>query len=269
MPYRHAHLYLLALIGMAVFAFWPGYFATLYDAPWGMHLHGITATGWLLLLTAQSWSVHQRRIGLHRALGRASLFYFPIFLAGAAAVMLSMARATPHHPLYAVYGDRLAATDGPLVLLLAWLFHRAVAERRQVARHAAYLLATPLLLLPPVLGRIMPVPALLTAGATEPIPSFGWSVRLGALIAIGIAAILYARRPRDRQPFLLVAVALSLLTVSFDTLGRTAAWHAAMRWLAARSDVVVLGTAAMLGALASWSGWVAGQRPVRRVPATV
>ncbi|MGJ3626074.1 hypothetical protein AB5I41_02250 [Sphingomonas sp. MMS24-JH45] len=126
MPYRHAHWFLATLIATAVFAFWPGYFGTLGAAPWGMHLHGVTATGWLLLLALQSWSIHDRRVGVHRALGRASLFYFPLFLAGASAVILSMARATPSHPRSTlVYGDRLAATDGPSLLLLAWLFHRA------------------------------------------------------------------------------------------------------------------------------------------------
>ncbi len=261
MPYCRAHWYLLALIAVAVFAFWPGYFATWYDARWGMHLHGITATGWLLLLAGQSWSIHQRRVGLHRALGRASLFYFPVFLAGASAVLLSMARATPTHPLYQVYGARLAALDGPSLLLLAWLFQRAIAERRQPRRHAASLLATPLPLLPPIVGRIVPVPEMLTAGASDPIPAFGWSVRLGALAAIAIAAILYARRPRDGQPFLVTALALALFAVFFDTLGRTAAWADAMRWLAQQTDVAVLGTAAAIGAAASWTGWVAGRRP--------
>lgn len=265
MPYRHAHWALAAMILVAIVAFWPGYFGTLGAAPWGMHLHGITATGWLLLLAAQSWSIHTRRVGLHRMLGRASLYYFPLFLAGGAAVVLSMARATPSHPLYSVYGDRLAATDGPLLLLLAWLFHRAIAERRQVRRHAAYLLSTPLLLLPPILGRIVPAPAALTALSSDPIPGFGWSVRIGAVAAIVIAALLYARRPRDGQAFLVTAAALSAATVSFDTLGRTAPWHAAMRWLADQPDAAVLGIAAAIGALASWSGWVAGQRPTRSV----
>ena len=259
MPYRHAHLYLVALILLALVAFWPGYFGTLGAAPWGMHLHGLTATGWLLLLAAQSWSIHDRRIGMHRALGRASLFYFPLFLAGAAAVLLSMARATPTHPLYQVYGDRLAAMDGPGLLLLAWLFHRAIATRRQPRRHAAYLLSTPLVLLPPVLGRIVPVPAFLTAVSAEPIPSFGWSVRIGAIVAVAIAAILYARAPRDGLPFLVTAVALAVFGTSFDTVGHSAAWAGAMRWLARQPDALVLGAAALLGALAAWSGWVAGQ----------
>lgn len=268
MPYRHAHWVLAALIAVAIVAFWPGYFGTIAGAPWGMHLHGVTATGWLVLLAVQSWSIQERRVALHRTLGQASLYYFPLFLAGAAAVILSMARATPSHPLYQVYGDRLAATDGPSLLLLAWLFHRAIAERRQVRRHAAHLLATPLLLLPPILGRIVPVPDALTALSSDPIPGFGWSVRIGAVTAIAIAVFLYARRPRDGQAFLVTAAALSVFTVFFDTLGRSGFWHGAMRWLAAQPDAAVLGTAAALGALASWSGWVAGRRPARSVAAT-
>lgn len=104
MPFRFAAHFIIAMIGITIVAFWPGYFSTLASAPWGFHFHGITASLWMLLLAFQSWSIHSRQRALHRIGGISSLVLFPFFLAGGMAVLVSMAQATPLNPFYQLYG---------------------------------------------------------------------------------------------------------------------------------------------------------------------
>ena len=51
MPYRHAHLYVLCLFPLAGLAFWPGYLGQFAASPPEVHVHGATASLWLILLT--------------------------------------------------------------------------------------------------------------------------------------------------------------------------------------------------------------------------
>ncbi|MBJ7440621.1 MAG: hypothetical protein JHD35_16560 [Sphingopyxis sp.] len=54
MPLRRAHYLVLAMVLATVVAFWPTYFAVLRTARTELHLHGVTATAWMLLLALQS-----------------------------------------------------------------------------------------------------------------------------------------------------------------------------------------------------------------------
>src|SRR5689334_3909366 len=92
MPYRYAHhALLLGLLPITLFAFWPAYFGRLGQAPFAFHAHGLTATAWILLVMAQSWSIHARRFALHRQLGQLLFVAVPLFVAGGAIAVQSMA----------------------------------------------------------------------------------------------------------------------------------------------------------------------------------
>lgn len=52
---------MLLFLAATVVAFWPGYFSVLGEVPWQFHLHGVTATAWMLLLVFQSWGIAGRR----------------------------------------------------------------------------------------------------------------------------------------------------------------------------------------------------------------
>src|SRR4051812_15862440 len=87
MPYPRAHLYMLGVIAVIIVGFWPSYFAVSGNVPWQFHAHGIAASCWVLLVTAQSWTAHRKpQLPVHRAVGMASLFLFPFLIAGLAAI---------------------------------------------------------------------------------------------------------------------------------------------------------------------------------------
>lgn len=67
-----AGYFLLALV-----AFWPTYLSQPRASSFYTHLHAFTATAWMLLLIMQSWAIGERRVGLHRASGKASYVLAP------------------------------------------------------------------------------------------------------------------------------------------------------------------------------------------------
>jgi hypothetical protein len=253
MPYRHAHwILLLALAPAIATAFWRDYFGTIASAPFAFHVHGLTAIAWIALVALQSWSAHARRLPLHRASGRAVLFVVPLFACGAALVLHSMAvkYAGQSHPFYARFGPRLGMHDLISTVALVAMVRAALVQRRRVGLHAGYMLATVLLVLPPILAR-------LPIGAPP-------ALHLGELTA-GLAALaLYAGRRRDGMPFLIVTAVMLLEVLAFESFGASSAWSGLFARIA-RWPVLPLAFGALtISALALWSArnpW--GKRPVR------
>jgi hypothetical protein len=240
MPYRRLHLVLPLVFPAILVAFWPGYFGQFATAPAAMHLHGMVATFWLALVLAQGWSIHTRRAHLHRTLGLALFVLVPLFAAGGllltqAMAGLGLARADPFH---AQFGVRLALLDLVSVATIVTLVALAVARRREPHRHAAAMAATLFPMLPPILGRLLPIiPVVRAVPGVHP---FAVSFHIAQVVAVA-GALLLARGAKAGAPVLRgVAVMIALQSVAFETVARTARWEAT--------------TAALQGVPALWLG---------------
>lgn len=263
MPFRHAHRWLLALFPLIAVAFWPGYLRQFATAPFALHAHGLTATAWLILLTVQSWSIHARKGAWHRATGLATFVVLPLFAAAGPLALQGMARLwrTNADPFHAAFGSRLVIADmiaGPtVVLLVAYAF----LHRRNVERHAAAMLATALLVLPPIIGRLMPVIPGFPHGGWAGFGGFRLALQLAEGLTLLIALGLARRSPGSRIAFGVAALATAAQMIGFETIGRAQAWD---RWVALLADLpsgpiaLAAGTSAAL--LLGWA-W-------RQVPAT-
>ena len=248
MPYPRAYLVLLALLGLVGLGFWPGYLSRLGSHSVWIHLHGATATVWVLLLVVQSWAIHHRRVALHRLAGRFSLVLFPLFVAGGLTVLHSMAVRTLEDDLFmASYGPGLGAIDVLALATFCWLYFTALHRRREVQIHARCMLATPILLLMPVLSRVFNsyVPGLQISGP-EQFGLFVWSVYLSNLVALGVALALYATAPRHGRMFLVVAAVTVAQSLAFALLG-PGSWWAELYVVLGRFSPMVL---ALIGILA-------------------
>ena len=265
MPYRHAHWFVLSLLPLAALAFWPGYLSQLATAGPAFHAHGITATMWLLLLAAQSYSIHHGHRAWHRSVGMASLLLFPLFLAGGAGIFIGMAQryVEASTPFYQMYPARLAWLDVVGVGGIAFFYYQALKWRRKVHVHSGYLLATAIFLLPPILGRLSPIlPGLSISGPADfgkLMIGFQVGNGLTALIALGIAL-----RSRHGQPFFIAAALHVLAAILFQTVGGWSVWEA----FYARTAEVPVGplalAAGLFGVAVGWAGWTAGRRPQTR-----
>lgn len=269
MPYRHAHWWLLALFPLIVIAFWPNYLGRLMQAPFALHAHGLTATAWLLLLAGQSWSIHTRRRTWHRTAGLATFVIVPLFAAAGPLALQGMAllwRAGAD-PFHATYGARLVIVDmiaGPAVVaLVAYAF----VNRRDVAKHAAAMLATGLLVLPPIIGRILPALPGFPHGAWTGLGGFWLGFHLAEGLTLAIALWLAARTPAGRPGFGFAAAATVGEMVGYQTIGATKAWE---QWIVVFTDIPAI-PMALAGGLATaavlWWAWrTVPPRPGRPPP---
>lgn len=226
MPYRHAHLWLLALFPVIVLSFWPGYFGHLGSARAAQHAHGITATAWLALLTFQSGSAQAGRMAWHRASGLAVFVVVPLFAAaGMFGVRDMAAEMVAGSPFEAFATPALAFDDVSSIVALVAFVAAALATRRHVRRHAAWMLATALLVLPPVLARL--VPRIADVVGIDG-PSFWTSFLLGKVATMVLALLLARGRRGDARPFVVLGALLVVQVGAYLLLGPSTRWRAAL-----------------------------------------
>ena len=263
MPFRNAHWYVLGLFPLALLAFWPNYLSAIGTSPWSYHLHGATASMWLLLLAIQSWSIHKDKRAFHRANGLVSFALFPLFLAGGATIFVGMAErfVTPPSPFYSLYPPRLAWLDFVAIGGLAFFYFQALRYRRFVGKHSSYLLATAIFLMPPILGRLAPF----AMGVNPAMPDFYERLHPGfhyGNVATALIAFLIAwRAGRNGRPFVTAGLLVLLSSLLFEMPGGTAAWWAIYPSFAEIPASGLAIAAALGGAVVGWAGWTAGKRP--------
>ena len=263
MPYPRAHLAVLAVLGVTIVAFWPSYFSTLGDAPLAFHVHGITATAWMLLVAFQSWSIHGGRPSLHRTTGLASLVLFPAFTASLVMIVnVSAAGYQAGTPFYQVAGPPIGfATLVPL-LATPVLFFYALRERRTVWLHAGWMLSTVFFLWEPAASRLLIgfVPSMAIAGP-EDFHHVPEAIAWGSAMAVPVAVYLYLRDRERGLPFLVVAALLALQVAGTVGLADTELWRGWFDTYGQLPPVLTVGAGLLLGVAAAWLGW---RRPAER-----
>lgn len=262
MPFRHAHWWVLATLPVAALAFWPNYLSMIGTSPWSYHLHGITASMWLLLLVIQSWSIQHGKRAFHRTNGLVSFALFPLFLAGGATIFVGMAErfVEASSPFYQLYPPLLAWLDFVAIAGLAFFYFQALRYRRFVGKHSSYLLATAIFLLPPILGRLAPIPM----GLDPTMPDFFAALHMGfhyGNIATALIAFFIAwRAGRNGRPFVIAGLLVLLSSLLFEVPGGSTAWWALYPRFAELPASVLAVAAALFGVAVGWAGWKAGSR---------
>lgn len=253
--YRNAHWWLAALLPLIVLAFWPGYFGQMRSASIAHHVHGAAGMLWIALAAWQSWTIATRRWAQHRAAGQLVFVAVPLFVAGGTLAIIQGAAGfvAASDPFRAAFGARLTPVDIAAAVAVPLLVRDALIHRRRAARHAASMLATVLLILPPMIGRLLQrVPGLP--------PGFEPSFYAGELLGAAIAAWFWWRDRRDGGAFLAVALVDLAQCLCFGV------WsgEAVARVVALLDPLPTAALAAGASALVLWSAW----RPARRLAGT-
>lgn len=262
MPYRYAHWWVFALIALSGLAFWSGYLSQLDEAPFEFHLHGVTAFLWMVLLAAQSWTIHEKRRDLHRAIGFSSFGLFPFFLASSLLIAVGMAKryVDETSPFHVEYAARLAPLDVVSVIGMSYFFFMALKWRKNVYLHARYMLATLVFLINPVIGRLLTdIPPFKIEGDDQ-LYIFADAVRTGNVSVLVLLAMLYRSSGKNGRPFLEASVFVVIQMLLFETLGRSSAWEQIYSNLAFANPVLVALPGIAIGVLVIVSGWIAGGR---------
>jgi len=270
MPFRHAHRWVLAAFPLAFLAFWPNYLSVIGTSPWSYHLHGVTASMWLILLAIQSWSIQNGHHQFHKTNGLVSFALFPLFMAGGATIFHGMAeRFVADSPFHALYAPRLAWLDFVSVAGMAWFYFQALRFRRFVGKHSSHLLATTIFLLPPILGRLAPLPMGLDPAAPDFFRELHNGFHLGNISTAAIALLIAWRAGRNGRPFAIAGILVLISTLLFEVAGGSGTWWAIYPHFALLPAAPLAIAAGVFGAIVGWAGWKAGSRPGRAESAAI
>jgi len=261
MPNRQAHWYILILFPLAALAFWPSYVSQLTTASAQFHAHGVTATLWLTLLVAQSWTIHHSLHRTHRTLGLASLALFPLFLMGGVGIFFGMAdRFVSGEPFQAMYAPRLAWLDFVGVGGFAYFYYEALRQRRKVHLHSRYMLATVIFLLPPIFGRLSGIPLGVTGPEDFARLSIGFQTANGVTAAIAFGLAVWSGK--HGRPFWIAGVLTGVAAFLYETIGEMPAWQALYARVADLPEAPFMLAAGLAGIGIAYAGWIAGRRPM-------
>lgn len=258
MPYTKAHYYMLLLLPVTVLAFWPSYFGMLSDAPAIHHLHGITGTLWILLIAAQSYSIHSRKLKLHRQMGKLVFILTPVMVGAFALVTwLGAQKSIGGHPFYEMFGHALLTGDAMLTFTTPLMVFLALQYRGNVKVHGALMISTVFGLLPPILARLINiyVPGLEIIDI-ETLYRFGYSLYISIAFTCLLALYLYFRYRANGWPWMLAAAVIALMWVLYETLGRSETWTRVVGYIGSLSPMAVLLFGLGLGFLACVMGWM-------------
>ena len=266
MPYRHAWLYIVALLLLTFVAFWPTYLSDLPNANPAHHWHAGSSVLWTLLAVLQSWTIHHDRWAVHRKAGLAIFILFPFFLVAGMWVIhvetttLAAGLTKPENVDMAQFGffDPLAN------LGFAILFWGGLRYRYKVQLHARYMLGTVMFVVAPVFWRLLEnyVPMF-----NEDVVPFDVPFAVGNAGAFAIALALYRLAPRHGRPWLLIAAIIAAQTILFLTVGRLPSWAAIFASVSSVNLPFMLVMTGIVSIGIAWHGWVAGARPA--APRTV
>ena len=265
MPYRSAPYWVAGVIAVILAGFWPSYWSTLGTSLWQFHLHGAISSLWVLMVLFQSWAVRKQQLPLHRTVGTASLFLFPLLIGGLMGIIDVTAKNylrgdASENPVTMMFGP--AFLTGLLAAVAAYLtlYYRALKHRRSVWSHAGYMLGTPIILFESPFSRLLDlagVPAFAVRGP-EDFDKILPSILFSDALAVAFCLILYWRVGPRAKPFLVTAGFVVLQMVVMATTSDVGWAKSALRGLGHIPSWAMVASGMAMGAAASWLGWRAG-----------
>lgn len=263
MPYRSAPYYVLVVIAVTIAGFWQSYFSVWGNVSWQFHAHGIAASIWVLMVLAQSWTVHKEQLPLHRAVGKSSLLLFPFLIGGLAAIIdLTGKRfVAGGDPVRTMFGGQFLV--GLLLAIAAYvlLYYRALKHRRKVWLHSGYMLATPLILFESPLSRVFGswMPGLRIRGPEDfhlVMDTILWAMA----VELVVVAVLWRRLGDKARPFLVAAAFIVAQMLTMGLMGDNALLERLLIMIGQTPSSMVVMAGFAIGAVTSWTGWNAGKR---------
>jgi len=270
LPFPYAHWYVGGFLLLTFAAFMPSYFAILPDASWVHHLHGITATLWIVLVMTQNWTAHHRKWNLHAWSGMASLALLPVFTVGGMLVTQNtLLKETAFRELF---GRALSMADLFVSVAFIAFYAAALRYRRHVDLHARYMLSTVILLAGPSISRFFSnyVPGFLVR-SLETLPNFADALNASFIIAGAFCLILIIWDWRQNKPVLPFCWALAAtvgMYFAYYVVGRSEAYAQVADWFAGQSTWLIAIISAALSALVvawAWQNPIPAKRASKQV----
>jgi hypothetical protein len=271
-PYPRAHYYVLAVILVIIGGFWPTYFSVVRTVPWQFHAHGIAASLWVIMVAAQSWTAHHKRLPLHRLVGKSSLLLFPFLIAGLAAIidLTGKAYVAGGDPFRTMFGGSLLMIVAIAMAGYVTIYYRALKYRRTVWVHSGYMLSTPLILFESAFHRLLMwyVPGFAVNDLAD-FPVFVPGIACAMAVELAIIAMIWLQFREKAKPFLVAAGFIVAQMLAMTLLKDVQLLKLALSLIGHLPSALVVAGGFAVGALTSWAGWNAGKRTAIPVVAAV
>ena len=156
--YRNAGYYAIALLLLAVVAFWEPYFSHVFSGDYSMvtsnykHFHVVMAVSWLAMLMAQPYLIRTGKRPLHRQIGKLSYVLGPLMVLSI--VLLAHSQMVTFEEQLDPRRHFILFIQLGFALFFAVLYCLAIFYRRTPTIHARYMILTGILLIEPVLVRV-------------------------------------------------------------------------------------------------------------------
>lgn len=189
---------MMLLIPLVGLAFYKTYFISfpnfsertrVYD-----HIHAALASFWVLTLIIQPILISNRKYELHRKIGRFSFILFPLLILSFIPREIVVFNSGSRVDLFFPVGDSV---------ILTTLYILAVYNRKNTPFHMRYFIASALVLLGPIIGRIGPIWLGFSGMMTQ-------NIQYALIQGILITLVIYDKSFRKSRPYF-VAIALFLL----------------------------------------------------------
>lgn len=258
LPYKSAPYWVVLILVVTGLGFWPSFFSNLDTAPLAFHIHGITATAWIILVGFQSWSIHQGKRKWHRIVGKLSLALFPLLAAGF--IMIINVSAKGYLEVDSFYYQQLGPSFawglGVAFFAYLWFYLQALRYRRDVNLHSAYMLSTLLLVWEAPVSRVILgfIPFMSIEGPGD-FPKISYAIIIGISMAMLFAIVLYLLDPKRRKPFLVAAIFMAIQIAGFLYLAEPESRSTLFTAYAQLPATLTVGIGFILGILAAWLGW--------------
>ncbi len=150
--YNNASLYLSLGLIIVFWGFSKSYFGRLGQTALPYHIHGISATMWMLILISQPYLYRINKLKIHRYLGWSTVILVPIIILGGLEMMKLMIQNQQNYPPNTVY--QLAFIDAVTLSGFLVLYILAIYFRKNLKLHARFMVSTIFGPLNPALTRV-------------------------------------------------------------------------------------------------------------------
>jgi hypothetical protein len=217
--------YAVGLFAIAVLGFWPTYFSKFFDGTadfnFYFHFHFALATSWIVLLIVQPILIRNKKLAIHKQVGKLSFIILPLFFISVILLKHSLIGGEVTEGLGA--GLWLQLKD---LVIIAVMFTIAMVNKKRMQIHARAMIATGIVFIEPTLGRFIILTVL-----PEPDFYLGLGITVAIMYAIIISLIILERKQTSGRwvfPLLLVMFmvfhTLIFFEISFPLWDSIAAW---------------------------------------------
>lgn len=153
--YSNAYLWMIAVLVISIIGFVPSYFSHIIKINLSHHLHGVSATLWLVMVIVQPALYRFNKMKLHRMLGWVSVVLALGVVAGAFSMVRIMMQNKGQYGLEGIE-YYIGVFDAAMLLPFILFFILGIKFRKNIQLHARYMLCTAIFPLVAPTSRLLP-----------------------------------------------------------------------------------------------------------------